>query len=120
MILNLISLTPEGVIFATGLVALLLMYSPPHPRLRNPINALIAGFVFVLVIDDISMENINSTTILVSLFVTIIGILLADLLLTWPKKINETHDRCLQNESKIETILHLISVSDVKKTKKRK
>lgn len=52
-----IALTIEGFIFATGLVALFLMYyrNMPLPR-RDPITVLIISAVIVFVIDDTNAQ----------------------------------------------------------------
>ena len=123
MILNLVSLTPEGFIFATGIIALILLYYRPIPMRNDPITVLFVSAVIVFIIDDLNVENMNLTTILASLFITISGIFIADLFLNYRKKIDKSYELSIRNEERIKALYDLFDNKEFKdkmtKTKKK-
>ncbi len=114
MFLNVITLSPEAFIFATGLIALILLYYRPVPALRDPVSALIVSAIIVFIVDDLSIQDINLSSILGSLFLVVLGTILADVYLNLRNKLDKAYESSIRNEERINALYQLFDGEEIK------
>lgn len=114
MFLNVITLSPEAFIFATGLIALILLYYRPVPALRDPVSALIVSAIIVFIVDDLGIQDINLSSILGSLFLVVLGTILADVYLNLRNKLDKAYESSIRNEERINVLYQLFDGEEIK------